>query len=124
MVRRHDNVLVLLDRAAAGEEIVITLQVDGSGLVKGTATHSKSQKTVEIQVKYNQEHGIVPASIVKAVRDLTDSMYNPKAWPYVDHYRGTALFIEHVEKYIAPTITSDQILGGKPFVFSGDPARK
>jgi excinuclease ABC subunit B len=28
----------------------------------------------EIQIKYNQEHGIVPASIVKAVRDLTDSV--------------------------------------------------
>jgi len=27
-----------------------------------------------IQVKYNEEHGIIPASIVKAVRDLTDSM--------------------------------------------------
>jgi nicotinamidase-related amidase len=58
------------------------------------------------------------------MRDLTDSMYNPKARPYVDHYRGTALFIEHVEKYIAPTITSDQLLGGKPFAFSGDSAGK
>jgi excinuclease ABC subunit B len=28
----------------------------------------------EIQTRYNQEHGIVPASIVKAVRDLTDSV--------------------------------------------------
>jgi excinuclease ABC subunit B len=27
-----------------------------------------------IQVRHNQEHGIVPASIVKAVRDLTDSV--------------------------------------------------
>jgi excinuclease ABC subunit B len=27
-----------------------------------------------IQVKYNEEHGIIPASIVKAVRDLTDSV--------------------------------------------------
>ena len=27
-----------------------------------------------IQVRYNEEHGIVPASIVKAVHDLTDSM--------------------------------------------------
>ena len=34
------------------------------------------------------------------VRDLTDSMYNPKCWPYVDHYRGTELFLEHVEKFI------------------------
>jgi len=28
----------------------------------------------EIQARYNQEHDIVPASIVKAVRDLTDSI--------------------------------------------------
>ncbi|HEY4689839.1 MAG TPA: excinuclease ABC subunit UvrB [Anaerolineae bacterium] len=28
----------------------------------------------EVQTRYNQEHGIVPASIVKAVRDLTDSI--------------------------------------------------
>jgi excinuclease ABC subunit B len=28
----------------------------------------------EVQVRYNQEHNIVPASIVKAVRDLTDSI--------------------------------------------------
>lgn len=58
------------------------------------------------------------------VRDLTDSMYNPKCWPYVDHYRGTELFIEHVEKFICPTITSDQILGGEPFTFRDDPRAK
>jgi excinuclease ABC subunit B len=28
----------------------------------------------DIQTKYNEEHGIIPASIVKAVRDLTDSV--------------------------------------------------
>jgi nicotinamidase-related amidase len=55
---------------------------------------------------------------VVLVRDMTDSMYNPARWPYVDHFRGTALFIEHVEKYICPTITSDQFIGGQPFVFS------
>ncbi len=55
------------------------------------------------------------------VRDMTDSMYNPQCWPYVNHYRGTELFIEHVEKFIGPTITSDQILGGKPFTFRSDP---
>ncbi|HEY6167309.1 MAG TPA: cysteine hydrolase family protein [Verrucomicrobiae bacterium] len=60
---------------------------------------------------------------VLLVRDMTDAMYNPKQRPFVDHYRGTALYIEHVEKFISPTITSDQILGGKPFHFSGDPAK-
>ena len=56
---------------------------------------------------------------VVLMRDMTDSMYNPASWPHVDHFGGTALFIEHVEKYICPTITSDQFIGGKPFVFSG-----
>ncbi len=56
---------------------------------------------------------------VVLMRDMTDSMYNPARWPYVDHFRGTELFIEHIEKHICPTITSDQIIGGKPFVFSG-----
>jgi len=61
---------------------------------------------------------------VVLMRDLTDSMYNPARWPFVDHQRGTELFIEHLEKYVSPTITSDQILGGKPFTFSPAPARK
>jgi len=61
---------------------------------------------------------------VVLMRDLTDSMYNPARWPFVDHFRGTALFIEHLEKYVCPTITSDQIMGGKPFRFSGDKPRQ
>jgi nicotinamidase-related amidase len=57
---------------------------------------------------------------VVLVRDLTDTMYNPRAWPYVSHFRGTELIVEHIEKFVCPTITSDQLLGGKPFRFSGD----
>jgi lysophospholipase L1-like esterase/nicotinamidase-related amidase len=56
---------------------------------------------------------------VVLMRDLTDAMYNPARWPFVSHRRGTELFIEHVERHICPTVTSDQILGdGKPFAFS------
>ncbi len=54
------------------------------------------------------------------VRDLTDTMYNPKASPHVNHFRGTQLIVEHIEKYVTPTITSDQVLGGVPFRFNGD----
>ncbi|MDZ4287525.1 MAG: hypothetical protein U0984_06185 [Prosthecobacter sp.] len=56
---------------------------------------------------------------VALMRDMTDTMYNPARWPYVTHHRGTALFVEYVEKVICPTITSDQILGGNPFAFKG-----
>ncbi len=44
------------------------------------------------------------------VRDLTDSMYNPARRPFVTHDQGTQLVIEHIEKYWAPTITSDELV--------------
>jgi hypothetical protein len=58
---------------------------------------------------------------VVLMRDMTDTMYNPQMWPYVDHFRGTELIVEHIEKYVCPTITSADLLGGSPFHFTGDP---
>lgn len=55
---------------------------------------------------------------VVLLRDLTDSMYNPKRKPHVDHYTANELMAWHIEKYWCPTITSDQIMGGSPFVFA------
>ena len=55
---------------------------------------------------------------VVLMRDLTDTMYNPTRWPFVSHAQGTARFIEHVERLICPTITSNQFVGGEPFAFS------
>lgn len=57
---------------------------------------------------------------VVLVRDLTDTMYNPKMPPMVSHFEGTRLIVEHIEKYVCPSITSDQILGGSEFHFKGD----
>ena len=57
---------------------------------------------------------------VALIRDLTDTMYNPAKPPYVSHFAGTRLMIEHVEKYWCPTITSNALLGGEPFRFQGD----
>jgi nicotinamidase-related amidase/type 1 glutamine amidotransferase len=57
---------------------------------------------------------------VVLMRDLTDTMYNPAREPHVSHFTGTDLIVEHIEKWVCPTVTSDQLLGGKPFRFSGD----
>jgi hypothetical protein len=54
------------------------------------------------------------------VRDLTDVMYNHRSAPYVDHFTGGDMFTEYIERYLCPTITSDQVLGGKPFQFNED----
>jgi type 1 glutamine amidotransferase len=57
---------------------------------------------------------------VVLMRDMTDTMYNPARWPQVSHFRGTDFIVEHIEKFICPTITSDQLLGGAPFRFKDD----
>lgn len=57
---------------------------------------------------------------VALMRDMTDTMYNPARAPYVGHFAGTDLMIEHVEKFVCPTITSDQLLGGAAFKFKDD----
>jgi nicotinamidase-related amidase len=57
---------------------------------------------------------------VLLMRDMTDTMYNPARSPKVSHFRGTELIVEHIEKFVCPTITSDQLIGGKPFYFKGD----
>ena len=54
------------------------------------------------------------------VRDLTDTMYNPRMPPRVSHVRGTDLIVEHIEKYICPTIVSCDLLGGPEFRFHED----
>lgn len=43
------------------------------------------------------------------VRDLTDTMYNPKAPPFVSHEQGTELVVQHIEKYWCPSILSSDL---------------
>jgi len=44
------------------------------------------------------------------VRDLTDSMYNPKDRPYVSHDRGTELVVEHIERYWCASAASADLM--------------
>lgn len=60
---------------------------------------------------------------VVLMRDMTDTMYDPSQWPFVSHFTGTHLIVEHIEKYICPSITSVDFLGGEPFHFSHDHRR-
>lgn len=57
---------------------------------------------------------------VVLMRDMTDTMYNPAQWPYVSHFTGNDLIISHIEQFVCPTMTSDQIIGDTPFRFKDD----
>ena len=47
---------------------------------------------------------------VALVRDLTDAMYDPRDEPFVSHERGTELVIEHIERWWAPSLVSDELI--------------
>ncbi len=57
---------------------------------------------------------------VALMRDMTDTMYNSRMYPFVNHHSGTDLVIKHIERHWCPTITSDQLIGGHEFRFSDD----
>jgi nicotinamidase-related amidase len=46
------------------------------------------------------------------VRDLTDTMYNPRMAPFVSHAQGTDLVIRHVERHWCPTTDSASLAEG------------
>jgi type 1 glutamine amidotransferase len=57
---------------------------------------------------------------VVLMRDMTDAMYNHRSRPWVSHFRGTELVVEHIEKYWCPSVTSADFLAGEAFRFKGD----
>jgi nicotinamidase-related amidase len=54
--------------------------------------------------------------------DMTDTMYNSRQPPYVNHFRGTDLVVEHIERYWCGTITSKDVTGKDVFHFADDKA--
>jgi len=57
---------------------------------------------------------------VVLMRDMTDTMYNSRQPPRVNHFTGTDLIVEHVERYVCPTIVSTAFTGRPPFRFKED----
>jgi nicotinamidase-related amidase len=46
------------------------------------------------------------------VRDLTDTMYNPRMSPFVEHDQGTDLVVRHVERFWCPTLVAAALAEG------------
>ncbi len=55
---------------------------------------------------------------VVLMRDMTDTMYNPRSAPFVKHTEGTRLVIEHIEEHWCPTVASTDLTDEAPFQFA------
>jgi nicotinamidase-related amidase len=61
---------------------------------------------------------------VVLMRDMTDTMYDPRMPPKVSHFHGTDLVVNHVEKHWCPTILSTDLTGKPAFGFKNDPRKR
>jgi hypothetical protein len=117
--RQHEGIEILDGDAVtdSGMEVYNLIRESGADLVLMMGVHTN-------MCVLGRPFGIrrlVEAGVdVALVRDMTDAMYNSQMSPFVSHFRGTELVVEHIERHWCPTITSDQIVGGKPFKFSAD----
>ena len=57
---------------------------------------------------------------VVLMRDMTDTMYNSRMEPQINHFDGTDLVVRHIEHFWCPSITSTDLVGGEPFRFQED----
>lgn len=57
---------------------------------------------------------------VALVRDMTDTMYDHRMSPKVNHFAGTDMVVEHVEKYWCPSFDSSDLTGRARFRFKDD----
>ena len=57
---------------------------------------------------------------VVLMRDMTDTMYDSKQWPNVNHFTGNSLINEYIETYVCPSIVSTDFTGKKQFRFKDD----
>jgi len=57
---------------------------------------------------------------VVLMRDMTDTMYDSKQWPDVNHFTGNSLVNEYIETYVCPSIVSTDFTGQKQFRFKED----
>jgi nicotinamidase-related amidase len=57
---------------------------------------------------------------VVLMRDMTDTMYDQDQRPWVNHFTGTDLVVEHIERYWCPSMVSTDITGDAPFRFAED----
>ena len=112
---------------------VIGIEKDDAITDSGEAFHLMQQRGIENVIvmgvhtnmcvlgrPFSIRQMVMQGKNVVVVRDMTDSLYNPRKTPFVNHFSGTDLVIDHIEKYWCPSILSSDLLGGNEFRFKDD----
>jgi nicotinamidase-related amidase len=108
--RQHPGIEIASDDAisADGREIWNLTEARGITHIIMTGVHTNY---CIVNRSFGIRQTVMLGRPIVLVRDMTDSLYNPKDPPHVSHQRGTELVIEHIERYWCPTVLSSDILG-------------
>lgn len=101
----------------SGKEVYSLLKLKGIGLLLIMGVHTNMcvlgrSFGIRQMLRWGVECALV--------RDMTDTMYNPAMRPFVSHFEGTRLVVEHIERYCCPTLLSSDFSGETPFQFDGN----
>ncbi len=110
----HDDVDYISDR---GDEIWSILQSRGIEHVILTGVHVNM---CVLGRPFGLRQLVRAGKDAVLMRDMTDTMYDPNCKPFVSHFTGTDLIIDHIERHVCPTISSNQLIGGQEFRFKDD----
>jgi len=107
--RQHPGIEIAPDDAisADGREIWNLMESRGITNVLMTGVHANY---CIVARSFGIRQMVMLKRPVLLVRDMTDSLYNPKDAPFVSHDRGTELVIEHIERYWCPSVLSSDVL--------------
>ncbi len=121
--RQHPDIEIFENDAISdsGEEIYSLLRIKGIELLVIMGVHTNMCILGRsFGIRQMKRWGVECA----LVRDMTDTMYNPNMPPFVTHFEGTKLVVEHIEKYCCATVLSSDFSGNTPFSFAGEPVLK
>ena len=107
--REHPGIVIAPEDAisADGREIWNLMEARGIRNVVMTGVHANY---CIVSRSFGIRQMVMLQRPVVLVRDMTDSLYNPKDAPFVSHERGTELVIEHIERYWCASILSSDLL--------------
>ena len=107
--RQHPAIRIAEPDAVSddGTEVYSLLRREGRGylLIMGVHTNMCVLKR-SFAIRAMTRQGI---SCV-LVRDLTDSLYNPRMPPFISHDEGTEQVVQHIEKYWCPSVLSEDLV--------------
>ena len=118
--RQHEAIKIDPDRdyiSDQGDEVWNILEANRIQNVVMTGVHTNM---CVLGRPFGLRRLVTAGKNVVLMRDQTDTMYDPRSEPYVSHFTGTDLIVNHIERHVCPTITSDQLIGGEEFRFEKD----